>query len=30
MDGRVSDGGVIENTKFYEKLLHEEINLPLP
>jgi len=30
MNGRVSDGGVIENTKFYEKLLHEELNLPLP
>ena len=29
-NGRVSDGGVIENTKFYEKLLHEEPNLPLP
>jgi len=29
-NGRVSDGGVIENTKFYEKLLHEELNLPLP
>jgi hypothetical protein len=26
----VSDGGVIENTEFYEKLLNEEINLPLP
>jgi hypothetical protein len=26
----VSDGGVIENPKFYEKLLHEEIHLPLP
>jgi hypothetical protein len=26
----VSDGGDIENTKVYEKLLHEEINLPLP
>ena len=29
-NGRVSDGGVIENTKFYEKLLHGELNLPLP
>ena len=29
-NGRVSDGGVIVNTKFYEKLLHEELNLPLP
>jgi len=29
-DGRVPDGGVIENTKFYEKLLHAELNLPLP
>ena len=29
-NGRVSDGGVIESTKFYEKLLHEELNLPLP
>ena len=29
-NGRVSDGEVIENTKFYEKLLHEELNLPLP
>ena len=28
-NGRVSDGGVIENTKFYEKRLHEELNLPL-
>ena len=28
-NGRVSDGGVIENIKFYEKLLHEELNLPL-
>jgi hypothetical protein len=24
MNGRVSDGGIIENTKFYEKLLDEE------
>jgi hypothetical protein len=30
MNSRVSDGGVIENTKFYEKLMHEEFNLPLP
>ena len=29
-NGRVSDVGVIDNTKFYEKLLHEELNLPLP
>ena len=28
-NGRVSDGGVIGNTKFYEKLLHE-FNLPIP
>jgi hypothetical protein len=25
-----TNGGVTENTKFYEKLLHEELNLPLP
>ena len=30
MNGRVSDGGVNENTNFYEKLMHEELNLPLP
>jgi len=29
-NGRVLDGGVIENTKFYEKLLREELNRPLP
>jgi len=29
-NGRVSDGAVIENIKFYDKLLHEELNLPLP
>jgi len=29
-NGRVPDGGVIENTKFYEKLLHAEPNLPIP
>jgi len=29
-NGRVSDGEVIDNTKFYEELLHEEIYLPLP
>jgi len=29
-NGRVSDGAVIENVKFYDKLLHEELNLPLP
>jgi len=28
-NGRVSDG-VIETAKFYEKILHEELNLPLP
>ena len=28
--GSVSDGGVIENTKFYEKLLHGELDHPLP
>ena len=27
--GGVSDGGVIENTKFYEKLLHEELKTSL-
>lgn len=27
-NGRVSDGGVIENTKFYEKLVNEELQLP--
>ena len=29
-NGRVSDEGVTENTKFYKKLLHEELNFPLP
>ena len=29
-NGHVSDGGVTENTKFYEKLLHKELHLPLP
>jgi len=29
-NGRVSDGGGIENAKLYEKLLHEEINISLP
>jgi hypothetical protein len=29
-NGRISDGGVFENIKFYEKLFHEELNLPLP
>jgi hypothetical protein len=29
-NGRVLDGGVVENTKFYEELKHEELDLPLP
>jgi hypothetical protein len=29
-NGHVLDGGVLENIKFYKKLLHEELNLPLP
>ena len=28
-NGRVSDGGVMDSTKLYEKLFHEELNLPL-
>lgn len=27
-NGRVSDGGVIRNTKFYEKLLADSLNIP--
>lgn len=27
-NGRISDGGVIRNTVFYEKLLAEELNIP--
>lgn len=29
-NGRISDGGVIENTTFYEKLAKEELKLPTP
>lgn len=29
-NGRVSDGGVIENTLFYEKLINNQLNLPKP
>ena len=29
-NGRVSDGGVIENTKFHEKLINRQLNLPEP
>lgn len=27
-NGRVSDGGVIDNTQFYKKLVDKELNLP--
>lgn len=27
-NGRISDGGVIENTKFYDKLISGELNIP--
>lgn len=29
-NGRVSDGGVLQNTKFYEKLMNNELKLPQP
>jgi hypothetical protein len=29
-NGRISDGGVIENTKFYEYLVNDRLELPLP
>ena len=29
-NGRVSDGGVINNTKFYEKLVRNDLNIPGP
>lgn len=30
INGRVSDGGVIEYTEFYHKLKHNELNIPEP
>lgn len=27
-NGRISDGGVLQNTTFFEKLLNEELNIP--
>ena len=29
-NGRVSDGGVLSNTKFYEKLLDDDLKIPEP
>jgi hypothetical protein len=29
-NGRISDGGVIENTKFYEYLFNDRLELPTP
>lgn len=29
-NGRISDGGVFNNTKFYQKLLNQELNIPEP
>lgn len=29
-NGRVSDGGVINNTKFYKKLMNNDLRVPLP
>lgn len=29
-NGRISDGGVISNTKFYEKLVNNELRIPEP
>ena len=29
-NGRISDSGVFNNTKFYEKLLNKELNMPEP
>jgi hypothetical protein len=29
-NGRVSDGGVIANTKFYEKLINDDLKIPGP
>lgn len=30
INGRVSNGGVIEHTQFYDKLKHKELNVPSP
>lgn len=30
INGRISDGGVIEYTEFYQKLKHNELNIPTP
>jgi len=30
INGRVSDGGVIEHTEFYQKLKYNELNIPIP